>query len=370
MWAGGFAFFLSFYLLLSSLPIYVSEAGIPPEAMGLIIGCFAFASMLVRPWAGWAADRYGRKPLLLGGSLIFVGCSLAYGASSSVAALLGIRLLHGCGMGLFPTAASAVVADVSPPGRRGELMGLWGIAFSVPMAIGPIAGVEVARRLGFIPFFGLTAAVAAVALLLSVAVPETAPRRPMPGFRLATALSRAAVFPSLIVLCAMFTYGAQVSFLPIYALDQGVNSGLFFLVFAFVLAATRGPAGRLSDRVGRVPVAAGGLIVAALSLAVLAAMRDLASLMISGALYGVAIGATQPALTAWVVDVVEPEDRGRALGTYYTALELGIATGAIATGVGVSRVGFGATYLGLAGVALAGAALALTRFLPRRRRRW
>ncbi|MCL6639903.1 MAG: hypothetical protein K6T92_00880 [Candidatus Rokubacteria bacterium] len=57
LWTGGLAFFLSFYLLLSALPLYARQAGIPDRGLGLIIGAFAFASMLVKPWAGWAADR-------------------------------------------------------------------------------------------------------------------------------------------------------------------------------------------------------------------------------------------------------------------------------------------------------------------------
>jgi len=359
LWAGSFAFFGSFYLLLSALPLYARQVGVSDRALGLVIGAFALASMVVKPWAGWACDRVGRKPVLLAGAAVFLAAPLGYAASASAGALLAVRLLHGAGMGLFPTAASAVVADVAPPARRGEYLGFVGAAANLAMAAGPISGMAVVERRGFGALFAAAALAATVALAVSGAVPETLrERRPLP-LRVDTALARAALFPSAIVLLLMVTYGAQVSFLPIFAHERAMNPGLFFLVFALVVAAVRGRAGRLSDRHGRAPVAAVGLALAAAALGALALSRSAAGLVVAGALYGVGFGAAQPALMAWCVDRVAPGDRGRAMGTYYTALELGIAGGAMAAGLAVSAVGFAATFLAVAATAAAGALLAL-----------
>ena len=77
----------------------------------------------------------------------------------------------------------------------------------------------------------------------------------------------------------------------------------------------------------------------------------------------------QPALAAWCVDVVAPADRGRAMGTFFTALELAIAIGAMSSGLAVARWGFRATFLAMAGVALGGALLPLVGLRPARRQR-
>jgi MFS family permease len=358
LWPAGFAFFFSFYLLLSALPVYASVRGVPDGAVGLIIGCFAFASMVVKPWAGWATDRFGRRPLLLAGSAIFAVAALAYPWSGTASSLFAVRLLHGAGMGLYPTAASAVVADVAPPARRGEILGFFGTAANVAMAVGPLAGMEIALRLGFTPLFLISAGAAAVALLLSASLGETLKTPSATPFGMRATFSRAALFPSMIVLCLMVTYGAQVSFLPIHAHRQGMNPGLFFLAFALVVALVRGHAGRLSDRVGRVPVAVTGLAITALAIAVLAFTDNIVGLAAAGVLYGVGFGSAQPALIAWTVDGVPAADRGRAMGTYYTLLELGIAIGAMAAGFAVSAVGFTATFLAVAAIALGGAVLA------------
>jgi len=123
LWASAFAFFFAFYLLLPTLPLYARTLGIPESQIGLIIGFFALSSMAMKPWAGWAADRFGRRPLLVAGALLFLASALLYGWSRTVGALLLIRVVHGAGMGLFPTSSSAIVADMAPPGRRGEAMG-------------------------------------------------------------------------------------------------------------------------------------------------------------------------------------------------------------------------------------------------------
>jgi predicted MFS family arabinose efflux permease len=136
-----------------------------------------------------------------------------------------------------------------------------------------------------------------------------------------------------------------------------------------VLTLARGPAGRLSDRHGRAPVAAAGLALAAAALGVLALGEGALALGVVGALYGHAGGLAQPALVAWCVDVVAPADRGRAMGTFFTALELAIAIGAMSSGLAVARWGFTATFLAMAGVALAGALLPLTGLRPARRQR-
>jgi predicted MFS family arabinose efflux permease len=112
-------------------------------------------------------------------------------------------------------------------------------------------------------------------------------------------------------------------------------------------------------------VAVGGLLLAALALVVLALSEGTLGLALAGAVYGLAYGIAQPALIAWCVDDARGGERGRAVGTFYAAFEIGIALGAMCSGVAVARWGFVATFFGSAVVAMAGAAVALA---GRRRR--
>jgi MFS family permease len=365
LWVASFAFFASFFLLLPTLPLFLRRLGVSDGAIGMIMGCFAITSMLLRPGTGWGADRWGRWPFMLAGAVVFFLAPIGYALAAGVAALVLVRLLHGAGMALFPTAATALVADVAPPQRRGEFLGLFGAAGSIAMALGPITGIELVDRLGFGGLFAVAAATALVAAVLVATTPETLTTPSRAPFTLAASLARPALGPSLVIGCLMLTYGALVTFLPLHAQRLGLNPGIFFLVYALALTVTRGPAGRLSDDLGRAPVAAAGLALAAVALAVLAVGEGALALALVGALYGLAGGIAQPALMAWCVDVVAPADRGRAMGTFFTALELGIAIGAMSSGLAVARWGFVATFLAAAAVALAGAVLPLAARRPR-----
>ncbi|MBI4609048.1 MAG: MFS transporter [Candidatus Rokubacteria bacterium] len=360
LWSAAFAFFLSFYLLLPTLPLYARALGIAESQIGLIIGCFALSSMVGKPWAGWAADRYGRRPLLVAGALIFLGSSLLYGWSRTAAALLLVRIFHGMGMGLYPTAATAMVADMAPPERRGEAMGFYGAASNVALAAGPFLGAWMAESTGFRALFGVSALVAALAVGLTLSLNETALEKRRVAFSLTGVLSRPALLPSGVLLCLMATYGVQVAFLPLYVQSRHAgNPGVFFLAFALVAAAVRGYAGLLSDWLGRAPVAAGGMLVTGLAMATLAVGGELPALVLAGALYGVGLGAAQPALMAWTVDRVPPAERGKAMGVFFTALELGIGIGAIGFGGVLSAAGFPVMFLLAGALALAGGGLAL-----------
>ncbi len=80
--------------------------------------------MLTRPLAGALADRWGRKPVLVLGAALLCGGPPLYAFVSSVPLLLGVRAVHGVGLGLFSTAYPALIADLLPPGRYGEGLGL------------------------------------------------------------------------------------------------------------------------------------------------------------------------------------------------------------------------------------------------------
>ncbi|MBI3003585.1 MAG: MFS transporter, partial [candidate division NC10 bacterium] len=268
-----FFFFLSFYLLLPTLPLYAQEYGMGESEIGLIIGAFAFSALLVRPYVGRAIDRHGRRGVLLLGTAVFLFSSLAYHFTRTVGSLLALRLLHGAGMGLFTTAASAVTTDLAPPERRGEAMGYFGMAANLAMAGGPAVGMWLIGDGAFGGLFLTAGSVAAAAVLLATAVPETFPAGAAPAVP-GPLFSRAALLPSGAMLSLCITYGAVVSFLPLLGRQVGMgNPGLFFTVYAAFLVLTRPQAGLLSDRVGRAAVILPGMALVAAAMGTLAAAR-------------------------------------------------------------------------------------------------
>ncbi|MFB3819880.1 MAG: MFS transporter [Candidatus Methylomirabilales bacterium] len=353
-------FYLSFYLILPVMPLYVASLGGTSTQIGLIIGYFAAMAMLMRPPAGWLIDTRGHRPILLAGMAVFLLASAGYVVTPSVSAILALRVFHGIGMGLFPTAATVVVAELAPLHRRGEAMGWFGVANSVGLLVGPLAGPWIAARFGFAALFLLAAAVAGAGMGCLLALPRPAPRPaprvPRPG----DFFSRAAVLPSGILLFLYVPYGAVVAFIPLIATARGLeNPGIFYMVYAVAMLLVRAKAGEVSDGRGRAAVIIPGSIVAAAAMAVLGATSGSGGVLLAAALLGAGVGAVLPAVMALTTDRAGLADRGKAMGTFYTAWEAGIALGAAASGWLLTVTDFGTLFLGVAAMPLLGAALAV-----------
>jgi len=298
---------------------------------------------------------------MISGALVFVLASVAYGWTAGAPGLVLVRLLHGAGMGLYPTAASAMVADVTPPQRRGEVLGFYGAAGSIAMAVGPITGMALVGRFDFSGLFWIAGAVAAMALVMTLTVDETLAqrarravdrrqrdqrRRPLPLAGHAVLDVHVRHPGGVPALARRHARREPRRLLPGLRGDDhgGARPG------RSALGSHRAGA----DRRGRAP--AGGRRARRAG-----AQRERAGLALAGAIYGAAYGrrsrrSWRGAWTTWPTATA-----ARAMGTFYSALEIGIAIGAMSSGLAVARWGFTGTFLATAGVAIAGAGLALTR---------
>ncbi|MCK7558597.1 MFS transporter [Chitinophaga sedimenti] len=106
------------------------------------------------------------------------------------------------------------------------------------------------------------------------------------------------------------------------------NKGLFFTFFTASSIAIRLFAGKASDKYGRVPLLKISTALMAVSMFMIAISHTQFMLLLSSLIYGVALGINSPVVTAWTIDLGQPEHRGRALATMYIALEAGIGLGA------------------------------------------
>jgi MFS family permease len=362
-----FFFYLSFYLILPVMPLYVAAMGGTSFQIGLIIGLFAMTAMLLRLPTGWIIDRRGCRVVLVAGTVIFLLASLGYVIARSVPAVLALRLFHGMGMGLFPTAATVVIAEVAPPARRGEAMGWFGIANSVGLIFGPALGMPVASGAGFRALFLVAGGTALLGLLCIWMLPRAVgrPGRIARPPRTKDLFSRAAVLPSVLLLFLYVPYGALVAFIPIVATDRGLeNPGAFYTAFALAVLVVRAKAGRVSDRSGRAAVIIPGLLVAGVAFAILGLTSDWIWVLAGAGIFGFGFGSVQPALMALTADRVPPEERGKAMGTFYTAWELGIAAGSTGAGLLLQVTDFSPMLLVSSFIPTAGALMALRARAP------
>lgn len=348
-----FTLFTSFYFLLITLPIYIEKIGGTESEIGLILGVFTISAVLLRPFIGKEVDRRGRKIILVLGIIIFFLSMLLYDFTKNVTSLLLLRVLHGIGWGAATTAATTLIADIAPPNRRGEAMGIFGMASNVAMAIGPALSMMLLLEYDFPILFSISAGISFISLLLVLPISETMvvhPKTPL--------FSREALFPSALMFMISLTYGSIVSFLSLFAQKQGIsNPGIFFTVFALTLILVRALAGKLSDIKGRKFVIIPGMILIAAGLGVLSTASALGSFLAAALLYGLGFGLVHPSLMAYLVDMVSDRGRGAAMGTFTAAFDLGIGAGSIVFGFILQYFDFQVMYMLSGLIALSGAVL-------------
>lgn len=327
---GSLFLFTSFYLLLPTLPLFIKELGGQDAQVGLAVGIFTLTAVALRPIAGGLLDQYGRRPFLLAGMVLYGLSMYLYGSVGGVSTLLLVRLLHGVSWAFVTTAAAAVVADIVPAARRGEGMGWYGLAMTIAMAIGPLLGTSVLDGYAFTGVFWLAAGLSVAALFTMMG-----PRLPFqrPEKRRKIELYDPATLPvSLAVMFLAFSYGAIMTFVPLFAVTLNVNSGLYFLVYALALALARPLAGTLADRHGTGFVVVPATVLAMVALVVLSTAKGLGGVLTAAVLYGLGFGSAQPALQAALLTVVPKERYGLANASFFTAFDLGIAVGSTLLG--------------------------------------
>ncbi|GBF34762.1 major facilitator family transporter [Desulfocucumis palustris] len=344
-----FFYFGSFYFLIPTLPQYVDMIGGSPGQVGLVMGLFTLASVIVRPYLGNMADRHGRKILMLLGSGFFILFPVIYNQVQSFVPLYLARIAHGLAHASFLAASIAYVADMAPPQRRGEVMGVYATSNVVAMALFPALGTAVIEDTGSFPYLFTLSALTAAAGFLAVAllgeIRSQAGRDIKQAGIWEVGRRREVLIPSLALFSGATSYGAVITFLPLFAPQRGLaDFGLFFTVYAVSTILSRVMVGKLSDRIGRRKVILPFMAVLALAVFLFPFLGSLWLLALIGVLFGLGFGAFMPALNALVVDYTSPSDRGSALGFFTAFMDVGITTGAMILGLVGGRLGYPAMF--------------------------
>jgi MFS family permease len=329
----------SFNMMIPELPAYLEGMG-GGEHKGLIIALFTITAGVSRPFSGKLADTIGRLPVMYVGTFACVICSLLYPQLAFVGGFLALRFFHGFSTGFKPTGTSAYVADIVPPGRLGEAMGMLGICLALGASASPPLGSWLVHVYGGNPnpMFYASAVLAVLSIVILANLKETLhPKQPFrPGLLKVT---REDVFdplalPSAITMIFCYvSYGVILTLVPDLSDALGVtNRGTFFTIFTLASVSTRFFAGKISDSLGRVPVLKASAILIAVSMLAFARADSPLMLYISSALFGLGNGIFSPAINAWTVDLGDPGRKGRALATMYIALEIAIGGGAALAG--------------------------------------
>jgi DHA1 family purine ribonucleoside efflux pump-like MFS transporter len=365
----GFAVVMGGYLatttaeatLAPAFPLVARELDLGPGFAGVAFGVLAAAIAVGSLVGGVALARLGpRAGLGPGVTLVAAGCALTALAGGTLGLLAG-QVVLGLGSGLFFASGLRSAAVFAGYRRRGRAMGLFGVAFSVGLALGgalAALGDVWGWRTSFVAAAGLAALSAATLALVRVPAEENVSRESRPSHRLRDAFGVPVAVGGV---AAASQYGT-IGFLALYAVGHwGVSpatAALLLTAGRILSVPAKLVSGNASDSGGALPTARR----LALALAVLGACWTLLpgpALTVWAALLFIA-GVSALGPLANVLALERLESRAELLGAFRAA-QIGLASlTAILLGAGAELVGLRTTVV-VAAVAIPSSLLLLGR---------
>ena len=348
------------------LPVFAVHAaslrgGDDLTLVGIALGAYGLAQGVLQVPFGSASDRWGRKPVLYVGLLIFAAGSLLGVFADDIWTAIAARTLQGAGA--ISSVAMALAADLTRDEHRTKVMAMIGSSIGLTFALSLVGAPLLYDVIGMGGLFALTGLLSLAAILVvKVLVPEA----PAPVRRSAGEGSRAVLFdPELlrlnagifilhIVLYAMFVV------VPPLLVEAGLGLSSHWKVYLPVVLASfvlMVPAILYADRRNRPkPVLLGAvallLAVEAVLGTVQAGVTGLAALMLG---FFVAFNLLEAMLPSLVSRIAPRAGRGAAIGVYSTTQTLGVFFGGLlggwvarhhgATGVFIVCAGLSALWL-------------------------
>src|SRR3569623_227622 len=126
-------------MYLTAFPRVASDFGVPPSAVSLTLSAYFIGMAGGQLFYGPLLDRFGRKPPLIAGLLLFLAASLGCAASASIDMLVAMRFLQGIGGCAAQVASLAMVRDYFPPRQSARIRSL----LFPPIAVLPLAAPSV-----------------------------------------------------------------------------------------------------------------------------------------------------------------------------------------------------------------------------------
>jgi len=344
------------------LPVFAVHApllsgGEDLELVGFALGAYGLAQGILQIPFGMASDRWGRKPVLYAGLLVFAAGSFLGAVAGDIWTAIAARALQGAGA--ISSVAMALAADLTRPQHRTKVMAMIGSTIGLMFALSLVGAPLLYRHIGLDGLFALTGVLCFVAMaVVRFQVPDPPPRVAsnetrgtlLAGLRDAELLRvNAGIFILHIVLYAMFVVVPPKlveAGLPLpehWKLYLPVVLGSFVFMVPAIMYADR------RNHTKRVLVAAVALLALTEALLGLsgAGIGGIAVLMLA---FFISFNVLEAMLPSLVSRLAPAEGRGVAIGVYNTTQTLGVFFGGMVGGVIAMRYGTPAVFAVCAGL--------------------
>jgi MFS family permease len=342
---------LSIGATLPVLPRYITgPLGEGDVAVGIVGGAFAVTGLLFRPIGGAIADARGRKRVVVAGALITVVGGILLFLPLDVPGLVLSRFVVGAGEGMVYTAGAAWIVDMSPPDRRGRIIGLYGLAIWGGLSIGPPVGELLLDQFDYEAVWAFTLIAPLLGALIAMRIPESyAPveiERPAGrGARLRSLIATESLVPGAALAMTIVGYATLASFIVLHVDDRDIGNGaLVFTSFAATVVAMRIFGGWIPDRYGGARTAAAAAAIAGCGSLAIAFAQSLFAVLAGAVLMGAGFALIFPSLALLVINRVPEERRGAAMGTFTAFFDIGVGVGSPLAGMAAALGSYGVAF--------------------------
>lgn len=328
---------IGMWFFLPLLPIFIGRKGGSAALVGAVFAAGLLANAAIRYPAGWAADRFGTRVVMVVAMAAYAALFLAYLLPLPLELFVVLRFFHGAAAGAFWPAANGLIAQATPPSERSQAYGMMQSTNMAGMLLGPAVG-------GFVALFNLestfvmsaiTCGVAAIALAMLPSAHAQADEDVPPEAARVLHIARSLL--PLIILGAGTAYviGTFDTIWPLYMTFRGANTfwvGVSFTAFALPAIVLSAQAGALANRFGSRRVIIATLIGGGFFSALYPFITSFWWLIGLGLIEGAVTITGSPVLNAEVSRAALPGRQGRTQGLYQTVMTLVQIVGSLGGG--------------------------------------
>ncbi len=242
---------LSIDMYLPALPVISQQFGVPAGSAQMTLSTYILGFAVGQLFYGPMADSLGRKPVILGGTLLFAVAAIACALSQTIDQLIGMRFLHGLAAAAASVVINALMRDIYPKEEFSRMMSFVMLVTTIAPLVAPMAGGAILVWFSWHTIFWILAVAALVAsAMIFFLISETLPPERRQKFHFRTTIGNfASLFRHKRVLSYMlasgFSFAAMFSFLsagPFVYIELNhvspQNFGYYFalnIVFLFVM---------------------------------------------------------------------------------------------------------------------------------------
>jgi multidrug resistance protein len=309
----------------------------------LAITIYAFGRFVADVPVGIAADRVGRRPIMLAGCMITTAMALANANAPNFAWFLVFRFLQGVGSSMWMTSRMTLLADILRPEERGRIMGYFQAFMLIGQSAGPTFGGWAATYYGLTAPFYFYAASGVLTIVLTfflIFEPKGVTKKVTGGdlFSLGDAMRLMRNSTFAMACFAIFTVtfqrsGIRSNMIPLYAVEElgmdemAVGTILSYATLTNLLITV--PMGYAIDLLGRKPVIIWNIVIMAVANLSFVYAHDYWGMSLAAVVLGLASAGAGQAPQALAVDATPNERRGLAMGVYRLANDIGSMLGPV-----------------------------------------